>query len=169
MRWLTMTSRSARSPLAALENRDSASPTLLTSKRPTFVMTMPARRPDFIGRAGVVDVGDEDAFAAGDPEGVAEIGGEILQLETEAFARGGFAPGTFHPTGAGDIALLHEFPDGFFNLRGGNGEADALGGSPCGVKDILTELRPTRWPPMSISGPPELPGLMAASVWIRSL
>ncbi len=31
---------------------------------------------------------------------------------------------------------------------------------------ILEELMPTTWPYMFTSGPPELPGLMAASVWI---
>ena len=41
---------------------------------------------------------------------------------------------------------------------------------PCSVAELLLlrieELMPTTWPDMSTSGPPELPGLIAASVWI---
>ena len=32
----------------------------------------------------------------------------------------------------------------------------------------MATLMPTTWPSMLNSGPPELPGLIAASVWIRS-
>ena len=41
-------------------------------------------------------------------------------------------------------------------------------GTPCGVNDIFTEFTPTSFPPMSISGPPEFPGLSGASVWMIS-
>ena len=33
----------------------------------------------------------------------------------------------------------------------------------------IAVLMPTTWPPASSSGPPELPGLIAASVWMRLL
>ena len=37
-------------------------------------------------------------------------------------------------------------------------------GMPCGAATSV--VMPMTWPLMSSSGPPELPGLMAASVWI---
>ena len=37
---------------------------------------------------------------------------------------------------------------------------------PC-ASWLTAVLMPMTWPPESSSGPPELPGLMAASVWIR--
>ena len=35
--------------------------------------------------------------------------------------------------------------------------------------DAMAELMPMTWPAESSSGPPELPGLIAASVWIASM
>ena len=48
------------------------------------------------------------------------------------------------------------------DLIDGNGEADALGAARTAT------LMPIMSPSMFSSGPPELPGLMLASVWIRS-
>ena len=42
-------------------------------------------------------------------------------------------------------------------------------GVPCVVNDSFTEETPTSLPARSTIGPPLLPGLMAASVWMRCL
>src|SRR5205085_3102608 len=39
----------------------------------------------------------------------------------------------------------------------------------CPPREAMAELMPTTSPRMSTSGPPELPGLIAASVWIASM
>ena len=35
-------------------------------------------------------------------------------------------------------------------------------------REKIAVLMPTSWPDMSTSAPPELPGLMAASVWMKN-
>ena len=64
-----------------------------------------------------------------------------------------------------DLAVLLELFDHFARGVDRHREADAdVAVLPPPV--WICELIPITWPELSISGPPELPGLIAASVWM---
>jgi hypothetical protein len=65
---------------------------------------------------------------------------------------------------AHDLAVLHEAFRDLADEVGGDGEADALK-PPERLR--MAVLMPMTRPSTSISAPPELPGLMAASVWMK--
>ena len=111
-----------------------------------------ALQPRLGGRALRIDVGEQRAGRPIEPEAVGDLRRERLQRRAQ--------PGPPHllaaALGGGDHALDHIDRDG---------EADA---DRCRrTCEKIAELMPTTRPFMSTSGPPELPGLIAASVWMK--
>ena len=88
-------------------------------------------------------------------------------IPSEIPPQGHLLRGGYDAEWADHFAVLDQLGYDAVDGRRRNGEADAGAKAPEGCK--IAEFMPIRRPALSSSGPPELPGLMAASVWIRPL
>jgi hypothetical protein len=135
-----------RTPTRSSVRRRCRSSIPATGTPPSATITSPSFSAGAVRRAVRADLGDEDAGLRAVLSGEAARQADVLAADADH--------------GAPDAAALDQFPGDPFRGVDRGREADALRG---GDDRCVT---PMTCPRLSTSGPPELPGLSAASVWI---